>query len=47
MKKIVLATVLTLVTLYAENTVTYDTRDVKDSGINKPNHPNSDIHSGR
>ncbi|MFA6138515.1 MAG: hypothetical protein WC665_08080 [Sulfurimonas sp.] len=45
MKKIILLLTLTLVALQAEDIVHYDTPDTVKPGIEKPNHPNNDIHS--
>ena len=43
MKKIILLIALTLGALQADNIVSYDTPDTK-APIDKPNHPNDDIH---
>jgi len=45
MTKIILAVALTLGALQAENTVHYDKKEQKKSGISKPNHPNNDIYT--
>ena len=43
MKKILLAVALFATLVQAENVVHYDKKEVKESGIKKPNHPNSDL----
>ena len=45
MKKIILATVLTFITLHAEDVVHYDTKEAKTTSISKPNHPSNDLYT--
>jgi len=47
MKIITLATLLTLSALQAENVVHYDTKEVKKPAISKPNHPTTDLYTGK
>ncbi|WP_415398299.1 hypothetical protein [Sulfurimonas sp. CS5] len=47
MKKIILLIALTLGALQAASVVHYDTTNDDNSGISKPNHPNSDIYPGK
>ena len=45
MKTLILATLLTLTTLQAEDTVHYDKKEVKPSSISKPNYPSNDLYT--
>jgi len=45
MKTVILATLLTLTALQAEDTVHYDKKEVKPSSMNKPYYPNNDLYS--
>ena len=45
MKTVILATLLTLTVLQAEDTVHYDKKEVKPSSMSKPYYPNNDIYS--
>ena len=45
MKTIILATLLTLTALQAEDTVHYDKKEVKPSSMSKPNHPSTDLYT--
>ena len=45
MKTLILATLLTLTVLQAEDTVHYDKKEVKPSSISKPNHPTNDLYT--
>jgi len=45
MKKLILATVIMFGTLYANDVVKYDTKDVKKPAITKPNHPTNDLYT--
>jgi len=45
MKTVILATLLTLTALQAENVVHYDKKEVKTSSISKPNHPSTDLYT--
>ncbi len=45
MKTIVLAVVLALSALQAEDVVHYDTHETKKPEMSKPNYPNNDIHT--
>jgi len=45
MKIFILATLLTLAALQAEDTVHYDKKEVKSSSISKPNHPSTDLYT--
>ena len=45
MKKIILTAVLLLSALQAEDIVHYDTKDLKESQISKPNYPSTDLHT--
>ena len=47
MKKIILATVLVISALQAEDIVHYDKKGTKKSGISKPNHPSSGLYIKR
>jgi len=44
MKKILLTVTLLVAFAQAENIVHYDKKEIKKSGIKKPNHPNSDLY---
>jgi len=45
MKTVILAALLTLTALQAEDTVHYDKKEVKPSNISKPYYPNTDLYS--
>ena len=45
MKKVILATVLLVGALYAEDVVHYDTKGVTKPVISKPNHPSNDLYT--
>ena len=45
MKTVILATLLTLTALQAENVVHYDKKEVKTSSMSKPNHPSTDLYT--
>jgi len=45
MKKLILVTAILFGTLYAEDVVKYDTKDVKKPAIAKPNHPTNDLYT--
>jgi len=45
MKTIILASLLTLLSLQAEDTVHYDKKEVKPSSISKPYHPSNDLYT--
>ena len=45
MTKFILATLLLAGALQAEDTVNYDKKDAKPSGISKPNHPHTDLYT--
>ena len=45
MKKIILATLVAVFTLQAENVVHYDIKETKKPTMTKPNHPSSDLYS--
>ncbi len=45
MKTIILATILTISALQAEDVVHYDKKEAKASSMSKPNHPNSDLYT--
>jgi len=45
MKIVILATLLTLTALQAENIVHYDKKEVKSSSMSKPNHPSTNLYT--
>jgi len=45
MKTVILATLLTLTALQAEDTVHYDKKEVKSSNISKPNYPSINLYT--
>lgn len=45
MKTVILATLLALTALQADDTVHYDKNEGKPSSISEPNHPNNDLYS--
>ena len=45
MKEFILAMVLIITAVQAENTVHYDKKGVKGSTISKPNHPSTDLYT--
>ena len=45
MKTILLSIALIATLLQAEDTVHYDKKEIKESGVNKPNHPSSDLYT--
>ena len=45
MKTVILATLLTLTALQAENIVHYDKKEVKTSSMSQPNHPSTDLYT--
>jgi len=45
MKTVILAILLTLTALQAEDTVHYDKKEVKPSSISKPNHPSNSLYT--
>ena len=45
MKTVILATLLTLTALQAENIVHYDKKEVKSSSMSKPNHPSTNLYT--
>ena len=47
MKKIILAAVLVMSVLQAEDIVHYDKKGAEKSGISKPNHPSSGLYIKR
>ena len=47
MKKLILLLTLTLGALQADDIVHYDTPDTQKPEIQKPNHPNDDIHPAK
>ena len=47
MKKIILLSMLILSSLYAQDVVHYDTKDVKKPAISEPNHPSNELYKDR
>ncbi|MEA3374491.1 MAG: hypothetical protein U9Q62_12475 [Campylobacterota bacterium] len=45
MKTLILATVLTISALQAEDVVQYDKKEAKASSISKPNYPSTDLYT--
>jgi len=45
MKTVILATLLTLTALQAENVVHYDKKEIKASSMSKPYYPSNDLYS--
>ena len=45
MKTIILATLLAITALQAEDTVHYDKKEVKASSMSKPNYPSTDLYT--
>ncbi len=44
MKTLILATLISITALQAENIVHYDKKEVKSSSMSKPNHPNTGLY---
>ncbi len=45
MKKVLLSIVILATLVQAENIVKYDTKEVKEAEMSKPNYPNSDLYT--
>ena len=45
MKTFIIATLLTLTALQADNVVHYDKKEVKSSSMSKPNHPSAKLYT--